>query len=346
MNTIQLMQMIPTAGKLGLAGHGAEAQAGASRERATDLGWELRARVAMAFYDLYQTDRSVEVALATQRLLRDLAKTAENMYAVGQGRQADVLRAQVELARMTEDITRMRAMREVMAARLNALLNRPADSVVPTPALPLYPAELPSRDSLERQALANRPMIKAGEYDVRAAEASARLARREIWPDLQVGVQYGQRPMEMGTDRMVSFMLGFTLPIFAGRRQFAMRRETQAMKLMATADLDAMRADTRGRVGELYAELLRARNLTTLYRGTIIPQADATVASALSAYRVGGVDFMTLLDDQMTVNRYRQDLFQLDADQGKALAELEMLVGGELFNPDTPPDQTAPGGGQ
>ena len=57
--------------------------------------------------------------------------------------------------------------------------------------------------------------------------------------------------------------------------------------------------------------------------------------SSLSAYRVGGVDFMTLLDNQMSVNRYRQELATLDADQGKAWAELETLAGRELFDPNT-----------
>ncbi|MGH7618506.1 MAG: hypothetical protein ACREPM_14900, partial [Gemmatimonadaceae bacterium] len=44
------------------------------------------------------------------------------------------------------------------------------------------------------------------------------------------------------------------------------------------------------------------------------------------------VDFMTLLDDQMTVNKYRQELFGLEADEGKAWAELEMLTGRELID--------------
>ena len=93
-----------------------------------------------------------------------------------------------------------------------------------------------------------------------------------------------------------------------------------------------MRAETRGRVTEARAGLVRARNLAALYRTTVIPQAEATVASALAAYRVGGVDFMTLLDDRMTVNKYRQELFALEADQGKAWADLEMLLGRELFD--------------
>ena len=104
------------------------------------------------------------------------------------------------------------------------------------------------------------------------------------------------------------------------------------MREMAEADLAAMRADTRARVAEAYASLTRARSLATLYRNTVLPQAEATASSALAAYRVGGVDFMTLLDNRMAVNRYRQELFRLEAEEGQSWAELEMLLGRQLFD--------------
>ena len=343
MNQVQVMQMLPIAGQLGLAGRVAEAQARALGARATDLSWELRARAAMAFYEMYQADRSIEVAIRTQNLLRDIGTTARTMYSVGQGRQADVLRAQVEIDRMTEELARMRAMREAAAARLNALLDRPADAPVPSPALPRFPRELALPDSLTRLAYAGRPMLTAGAFDVEAAAASERRAAREIWPDLQLGAQYGQRPMAGGTDRMVSVMLGFSVPIWAGRRQLQMRHEARAMRLGAEAELAAMRADTRGRLGELTAAIGRTRVLRELYRTTILPQTEATVASALAGYRVGEVDLLTLIDAQLTVNRYQQQIFQLDAEEGAALAELEMLLGQSLFDPDL--TAAPPGGG-
>ncbi len=343
MNQVQLMQMIPIAGQLGLAGRAAEAQAGAARARAADVGWELRARVAMSFYEIYQLDRTIAVSAATQDLLRDIVTTARTMYSVGQGRQADVLRAQVEVDRMSEEIARMRAIRTAAAARLNALLDRPAETVVPTPALPRFPRELAPADSLEHLALAGRPLLAAAESEVTAAVAAARRARREIWPDLQLGVQYGQRPMTVGTDRMVSLMLGFSLPIWAGRRQLQMRREAAAMRLGAEAELRAMRAETRGRLGELTSLVRRTRELRALYVTTILPQAEATVSSALSAYQAGEVDLPMLLDARMTVNRYRQQLFQLDAEEGAALAELEMLLGQPLFDPEITEPRQRPG---
>ena len=343
MPQLQLMQMLPLGGKLSLAGRVAGAQASATGERARDVLWELRSQTAMAFYDLYATDRQLDVARETLRLLQDIARTAESMYRVGEGRQADVLRAQVEIARMAEDTLRMQAMRQTMVARLNALLNRDVASAVATPALPAFPDSVPAQSLLDSLGTAGRPMIRAGIEDVRAADASVTLARRELLPDLQVGVQYGRARMLSSvdasgavmpgkTENMGSLMIGASIPIFARDRQLQMRSEAEAMKAMADADVASMRAETRGRIGEAYADLMRARKLARLYRSTVLPQAEATVASALSAYRAATVDFMTLLDDRMTVNKYRQELSALEADEGKAWAELEMLTARELID--------------
>jgi outer membrane protein, heavy metal efflux system len=92
-----------------------------------------------------------------------------------------------------------------------------------------------------------------------------------------------------------------------------------------------MRAETNAAVIEGYATLMRARTLAAHYRGTLLPQAEAASESALASYRVGRVDFMTLLDNRMGVNRYRKELVALEAEEGKAWAELEMLTARELF---------------
>jgi outer membrane protein, heavy metal efflux system len=134
----------------------------------------------------------------------------------------------------------------------------------------------------------------------------------------------------MGTERMGSLMVGFSVPVFASRRQLQMRSEAAAMRSMATAELADMRAQVNAGVSGALAELDRARTLITLYRTEVLPQAEANVGSALSAYRVGRVDFMTLLDAQMTVNEYSQELYALLAEYGWRVAELEMVIGREL----------------
>ena len=332
MTQLQLMQMVPVAGKLRLAGAVATARADAASTRIADAGLDLRVRTAMSFYDLYAVDGALRVAMETRRLLQDIAVIADRMYQVGEGRQADVLRANVELARMQEEIVRMQTMRTTMQARLNALLVLPADTPVGAPQLPIFPVSPSTLDSLTGLAERNRPVLLAGAQDVEVANASVELARREIWPDLQLGVQYGQQRGLMGPQRMGSLMIGAALPIFAKSRQLQMRDEANAMRAMAAADLASMRTETRGAVAESYANVLRARRLADLYRTSVLPQAEASVTSSRAAYRVSAVPFMTLLDAQMTLNRYRQELFTLESDEGKAWAELEMLTGRVLID--------------
>lgn len=330
---LQVMQMLPLGGKLPLSSRIAGYQATAERERATEIAWESRTRAAMVFYELYAAEQGISIASDTRRLVQDVAAVAQAMYEVGEGNQSDLLRAQVEIARMTEEITRMEGMRSAGAAKMNALLGRDVDSAIAPVVLPHYPDVVPPADSVLTVALQSRPMIRAGVAEAAAAEAMSVRARRELLPDLVVGVQYAQRASEMGTERMGSLMLGASVPVFARRRQLQWREEADAMRAMSVADLAWMKADTRGRIGEVLAGLQRARRLADLYVQTVLPQAEAAVTSAISAYRVGRIDFMNVLDNRMTVNRYLQELVTLRMEEGQAWAELEMLTGRELFDP-------------
>ncbi|HEX6133498.1 MAG TPA: TolC family protein [Longimicrobiales bacterium] len=328
--SIQAMQMLPLFGKLGLSERVAGQSTAIARAGAEEKWWEVRGRTAMAFYMIYESDRQLAVMRETLRLLEDFEQVAKAMYSAGEGRQSDVLRAGVEVARMDADIRRMEAMRAAAAARLNGVLDRPAETPVPSPEFGQLPLDVPGADTLRAWADGTRPLLAGGRLGVEQAGTRAELVRREIWPDPVIGVAYGQRSGEMGTERMGSAMIGFSIPIFAKSRQLRMRDEAAAMQAMARAELADMRAQVDARIGELLAELDRTRALLALYRAEILPQARANVQASLSSYRVGSVDFMTLVDAQMTVNEYEQEFYGLMAEYGRSIAELEMTIGREL----------------
>ena len=102
------------------------------------------------------------------------------------------------------------------------------------------------------------------------------------------------------------------------------------MREMASAELASAQNETIARIIETRARAVLDQNLIRLYRGSILPQARAAVQAALSSYRVGRVTFMTLVDNQMTVNRYETETYRLLADYAQALGELEALVGREV----------------
>lgn len=327
---VQLMQRIPFPGKLDLRGEIASYATGMAEAGAEEAWWNVRGAASNLFFELYALDRRLEVMRETLDLLKDFQQVAKAMYVAGTGRQADVLRADVEVARMDGEIQKMEAMRTAMAARLNALMDRPAETPVGSPALGALPLDIPDRSVLLSWAGETRPVLERGRLGVAQADKRRALADREIWPDFTVGLAYGQRNRGAGTERMGSATVAFSLPIHAGSRQYALRDEAVARERLAEAELDALEADVNARVGELLAELDRARSLTELYRDEVVPEARANVESAFSSYRVGKVDFMTLVDAQMTVNRYEGDLYQLMGEYGKAVAALESTIGRPL----------------
>jgi len=125
-------------------------------------------------------------------------------------------------------------------------------------------------------------------------------------------------------------MVGVSLPIFAGSKQLATRREMAALRDMSQAELLSLRNETAARVIETRARAARDSKLARLYKSGIVPQARAAVQAALASYRVGRVTFMQLADNQMTVNRYATETYRLIADYHQAVGELEALVGEPL----------------
>lgn len=324
MNEAELTQMFPWPGRLGFERQRAAHLAAAGALEAREAEQQLAARVAGVYYELAYMDRALTVMAETRELLRDFFRVSQARYATGEGLQQDVLQAQVAVARMTEEIAVMEQNRRAMAARFNALLGREASAAVGPLVLPPAGDTLPPTDSLQARARRERPALAAAAERVEAAAAGYRAARRELYPDLMLSLGYGQRPRY---DDMVSVMVGVSLPIWAGRRQLPLRREMAAMQAGEEAMAQDLVNETFATLTELRAEAMRARNLLELYRTSILPQARAAVESALSAYRVGRVEFQTLIESEMAVNRYRTETLRLTATWHQAAAQIAALLG-------------------
>jgi len=325
MNQVQLSQMLPWPGKLGFGRRRAEHLARAGALDAVDDEVRLVSQLKTVYAELAYMDRAIAIMERTRELLRNYFQVSQAMYAAGEAIQQDVLQAEVAVARMTEDIVVMQQERVAMAARLNALMGRGAAEAVGPLELAAPGPALPAVDSLLTVAVARRPALQAAYERARAADAAYRQARRELYPDVMVGVAYGQRPQ---FDDMASVMVGITLPLWAGSRQLPMRREMAAMRAAEEAMARDLYNETFADLTEQRAEAERARELSNLYATSILPQARVAVDAALSAYRVGRANYMTLVESEMTVNQYEIEQVRLAARYQQAVARIESLLGG------------------
>jgi len=328
---IGISQQIPFWGKRDLKGEVAAKEAESYSWQVEERKLELRRMVSEAYYQIYYTDRSLEIVDRNIKILDDFVTLAETKYSVGQGAQQDVFKAQVERSKMLDMQITLEQQRKSLQAALNALLYRPAE--IPVGKIPDFDIKplAYSPEELRTIASDNRPLLKSLNALIEKGKAGHRLAEKEFYPDFNVSFEYMQRERFEGSngDDMYSLGVTFNLPVQRQRRQ-AMAAESSAEVTMATAELNGVKNSINSGISDLLAQLERRRKLAELYKSGIIPQAGQSLESATIGYRVNKVDFLTLLDSRITLFNYEREYFDSLADYRIKLAQLEALVGKEL----------------
>lgn len=324
---IAISQKFPFPGKRGLNEETAAREADAGAAEAEEIANQVARDVKTAFYDLSHAHRAVEVARRNKSLLEELVKIAQTRYALGQGLQEDVIRNQVEISKMVDDLIMLDQQKRSLAAKLNYLLNRPRNSPVGSPEdIQFRPAAI-SIEDLQRQALESSPMLRALKHEIAARGKSIELARRDYFPDVNLKFAYGQREDRLD---MYSGAIEINLPIFVKSKQERRVAEGYADIRAAQARYASAQNEIFFVIADMGSMAQRLERKVELYRTGIIPQARLQIDTAMSAYMVDKADFMTLLDSRMRLYRYELDYHEALTGYEKSLAALEAAVGAAL----------------
>lgn len=333
MKMIGLTQRLPYPGKRALRRAVAEAEAGVAEQNVQELANKVRRDVKTAYFEVAFVAESERLIEKNLRLMEQLSAIAESRYSVGQATQSDVLKAQTQRARMQEELIKLGRERRMAEADLNRALGR-ADSAALGPGeLRLHEVSL-ALDELRSSARANRPQLLAQQRSMDRTASMLDVARRDYYPDFDVRVSYGQRDSAadgLKREDMISFVVAINLPVWRAAKREPRVAEAQAMRDEATTMYQAKLNETDAMLRQQVAAAEQALRAARLYETALLPQARLSADAALSAYRVGRVDFMTLLDSQATVFNAELGYAAALASRAKALADVELLAGRELF---------------
>ena len=330
MKMIGLAQRFPYPGKRGLrqdvAGRDAESAGHGYQETVNRVAREVR----IAYLDLSLVIESTRLVEKNKLILEQFLKIAEARYAVGQGTQADVLKAQTQLSKMMDELIKLARERPMIEAELIRALGRPANAPAPLPEAPALRETALRPDVLHETALRQRPQLLALQSLIARNEKALDLARKEYYPDFDMRFSYGQRDnMPDGAKRsdMVNFIVAINLPVWRQNKIEPRIAEAQAMREQSMNMYQAQRNEVAMKLRQQVASVEQNLRSARLYQNDILPQARLTVEAALAAYRVNRVDFFTLLDNQMTVFNYEIAYITAMANYNKALAEIELITG-------------------
>ncbi|MDH5731451.1 MAG: TolC family protein [Gammaproteobacteria bacterium] len=324
---IGLSQDLPFPGKLGLHSDVASAFAISKNEEADEFRLQLIRQVKRGWWHLFYLDRAIETVENNKSLLTQLVTTAQTQYAVGKGLQQDVFLADLELAKLDNELLRLRAERQSQAVQLNAQLNRPTNTQINLPRVSV--TTLPSvKNELQLQSLAinNRPKFRAQQARVDMALSQRDLARKAYFPDFRLAALYGYRD---GYSDMATFQLSMSLPVYASKKQHRELDQRQAELLKDRYLLQDDRLRIAEELSKAIIRFRQAKQQLVLYQTKIIPQARQTVESMLASYQVGKVEFLGVVKSHTSLYNYESGYWLAYSNAQESLADIEAAVGQE-----------------
>ena len=323
-----ISQELPWFGKRDLKREIAELDADGAQGRTRGAWSEIAARLKTAHAQFYVLHRNEQLTREILDLMVRLEQLAQARYAGGLAMQQDVIRAQVEQTAMRNDLIMLENEGNMLRARINMLLARPANAPLATPES-LRPLPVPAKldyATLEDRVRGRNPRLFADDAAIRSAEKKRELAYKERYPDFMLGVTPVQTRNSV---REWQLMVEFNIPLQQSSRR-AMERESESMLSAARARRDATANEVLSQLAENLSGIDAARRTEQLATTSLLPQAELTFNSALAAYENGKADFATLLEAQQQIRKARLNQIRAQGEAHVRLAEIEKLLGEDL----------------
>lgn len=307
----------------------AQLESGRVAERLTQDGLDVVRDIRVAYIDWQLALQRAALARHGLALRTEIARVAEARLAVGAVAELDVSAMRLEMlfgeseaARAAQDVDLANEhLRYVLGIQLTEIaIDRGSPSKLCEQDFAV--------DDLVDEAITSRPDLRAVQLACSAAQQRADLAHRDIWkltgilPDIN---SRGKKGFEAGPG------VQFALPIFHQNQGAIARAQADVkrfnLQYVKRCDLAALE------VKQAYTRLLQAREDREIWRGRVIPQAEAAVRSAEGALKEDGVSLLLVLETTRQLLTARARELDAAAQCRRALAELERSVGRRLAAP-------------
>jgi outer membrane protein TolC len=293
--SVMASQTFPWPGKLALQGSIAELGVSEAKYALTRLRLSTEAEVRRAYLGLVLARERLEVLERLRPLLQAAVAVTRAAYQTSGGSQADVLRAELEVARLEQRRLTLQSRESVALQALNRLRGHPFSEPIVTPdhleSLPPLEARNPLFSP--ENALMKSPELGSARLAITRAERAGSLAERGSYPDLTVGAGVmfrGQLPP------MWQLTLGGPVPVFSASKQSRAVAENRAWASAARSQVDELVQLIRQRSKEREAEFAAVAGSVAVYEQGLLIRSKASAESALIQYRAGKASLVSVFE--------------------------------------------------
>ncbi len=329
---VGLSQTFPWLGKLKLKKEAAMAVADMTQQQYESMKLRLFDEVKQSYFDYYYLGKSIEITTDNVELLREFERIARSKYESGSALYADLLKAQVELDKLSDRLETLKEQVPPTVARFNAALSRAPHAQIAAPKGLEDQAYSPNVEWLLGKLAKANPDLKKAHFLIEKEQARLQLARKEYYPDVTFGLDVVETERS-ATSNVVgngkdAVVLGFSanIPIWrkklkAGVSESKMRRRAA---LQSRIDLESQLS------AKLELSVFKFRDAERkieLYRDSLIGKAEQNLTVTRSAFEAGKVDFLSLIDAERALLEFELNYEQAITDREKAISRIERIVG-------------------
>lgn len=332
---VGISQVFPWFGKIEARTDAATAAARAAQRQYEAKKLQLFYEVKKAFYEYVYLRRAIDNARENLELVKHFEELARTRYVTAEAQHPDVVRAQIELATLEDELETLGELRRPIVAQLNAALNRPAGGALPWPQPEETVIAALDRRRLFRMVRDQNPQLQAKQFELESARSRIELAKKKFYPDLGVGIDWIQTDeasaagmRDSGKDPVI-LMFSMNLPLW--RKSYgAAELQARARARQVANEKDDIENSLVARVERVLYDVEDSERKLKLYGDVLVPKAEELLGASETAYMAGTVDFLGLIDAERTWLRFHLQRERAWANRQQRIAELEMLVGAEL----------------
>ncbi|MCL7489780.1 MAG: TolC family protein [Desulfobulbaceae bacterium] len=333
--SISLNQSIPWPARLSLDKQLKKHDADITGTFLTTIQLGVISRIKEAYIEYGYLGQAHKITGQILELMNYLEGIARTNYSSGKASYTDVLKIQIEIAKLENKQQSLDDNTMPVRVRINSLLgvdrNLARRQPETLPEIVLGPRE----EEIFTLARQYSPKILAGRYKINRSRTGLDIADQGFYPDFNVSVktiftgdaEFGDPP-DSGRNPVIAG-LSVNLPLFYDRRNSAIA-EKQASIGTARSELEQTLNSLDTDIELTLFRYREAERQLNLYRDNLLPKVHQELEVALEAFQSGEYSILELIDAEKNWLNFELARIRAQADMAIQVARLEELAGTTL----------------
>ena len=336
-------QQFETAGKRAKRVRVAEHGIGLAEAELAERVATLKRDIRVAFAEALADQEKLRVRGGLLQLLRDSLRLTEARVSEGDAARLEADLIRVEISRIEAQQAAASGEVEADLVELQRLVGTDAARPISLPHL-IEPTQSLDSAELLKTAFVQRPDLLMARLIERQASASVELAEADAKPDITISAGYSHEtgrfddqlglspsgaPVQLrDVDNILS--VGVSIPLTGRRRNLGNIEAASARAASARLRREALERSIPAEINAALRRYDALRRSVTLTRDGVLTPSERNLDIIRQAYNLGQLRLLDVLNEQRRLLETRISYVDSVAELRRALAEVELAVGGTL----------------